>query len=474
MERKNFVYMNKFFAFIFTLICLSVIFTLPSFGGEITDAAVITSSGKASKLTDVNHKTKIKYDDGGTIRIESENEKISHVYVIWDNPPGKWYLNEELVSYTHGKNGFIHEFITLNTPCDYVTVNVPDGKTVCDVRVFSEGEIPSDVQIWNPPHERADLLMLPCHSDDDHLYFGGTMPYYGGEFGMRVQVAYITNHWGEAVRTHELLNGMWTVGITAYPVISEFPDKATFSLETAQQIYDSDKVRGYIVELIRRFKPYVLLGHDLLGEYGHGAHMLSALLITEAVEISMNENEYPESAEKYGVWDVPKTYLHNYEKNQIRMDWDIPLERFGGKTGFQMAEAGFDCHKSQHIYDLTVHRNGRCSCRFFGLYRTTVGVDEVKKDFFENIVFEDETPPETEQVTTTAPETVPETAVETMIETDVITVDEETEEYVTEFSYDEDEEEKQQRITSEIICFSIFGVLIAVTVIIAVSRYKKR
>ena len=34
-------------------------------------------------------------------------------------------------------------------------------------------------------------------------------------------------------------------------------------------------------------------------------------------------------------------------------------------------------------------------------------------------------------------------------------------------------EEKKQRITSEIICFAIFGVLIAVTVIIAVSRHQK-
>jgi hypothetical protein len=214
----------------------------------------------------------------------------------------------------------------------------------------------------------------------------------------------------------------------------------------------------------------VLLGHDLLGEYGHGAHMLSALLITEAVEISMNEDAYPESAERYGVWDVPKTYLHNYEENQIRMDWDIPLERFGGKTGFQMAEAGFDCHKSQHIYDLKVIRNGRTSCRFFGLYRTTVGVDEVKKDFFENIVFEDETPPETEPETTVIPETIP----ETVPETSAVTENEETKEYVTQFSDEEDDEEKKQRITSEIICFAIFGVLIAVTVIIAVSRHKKR
>lgn len=468
MQRKNFRYMNKIFAFVFTLVCLCAVFTLTSFGGEITDAKTVTSSGNADKLTDSNYKTKIKFDGGGTVRIESENEKISYVYVIWDNPPDIWYLNEELVSYTHGKNGFIHEFISLNSPCGFVTVNVPVGKTLCDVRVFSEGEIPSDVQIWNPPCERADLLMLPTHSDDDHLYFGGTMPYYGGELGMRVQVAYITNHWNEPVRTHELLNGMWTVGITAYPVISDFPDKPTFELETAKKVYDCDEVRGYIVELIRRFKPYVLLGHDLLGEYGHGAHMLSAHLITEAIEISMNSDAYPESAQKYGTWDVPKTYLHNYEENQIRMDWNIPLERFGGKTGFQMAEAGFDCHKSQHIYNLKVIRNGRTSCRFFGLYRTTVGVDEKKDDFFENIVFADETPPETGPETTDIPETlVPETEM-------TVTQAEETKEYVTQFPYDEDKEERKQRITSEIICFTIFGVLIIITVIAAVSRYKKR
>lgn len=464
--------MNKVITFVFSLFCLCIVFILPSNGAEITDTDIVTSTGKASKLTDANHKTKIKFEDGGDVRISSESKKITSVYVIWDNPPGRWYLNEELISFTHGQNGFIHEFIELNSPCDYITINVPNGKTLCDVRVFSEGDIPDDVQVWNPPHERADLLMLPCHSDDDHLYFGGTMPYYGGELGMRVQVAYITNHWGEPVRTHELLNGLWTVGITNYPVISDFADKPTFSLETAQDIYDSDEVRGYIVELIRRFKPYVLLGHDLLGEYGHGAHMLSALLITEAIEISMDGSHYPDSAEKYGLWDVPKTYLHNYEENQICMEWDIPLERFDGKTGFQMAEAGFDCHKSQHIYDLTVHRNGRCSCRFFGLYRTTVGVDEKGDDFFENIVFEDESPEKTEPETTAPPQTDPETV---SPETEVKPSESETvEEYVTQFSPDESDEEKKQRIISDIICFAIFGILIVVTLILAVSRYKKR
>lgn len=463
--------MKKLLAVLFFGILACAFFALSASCAELT-AEITVSEGKNEKLTDNNFKTKIKFDDCGSVKIHSSEGEISYVYVIWDNPPGKWYLSEEDIAFTHGQNDFIHEFIKLNSPCDSITVNVPSGKTLCDVRIFSEGDIPKDVQIWDPPYERADLLMLPTHSDDDHLYFGGTMPYYGGELGMRVQVAYITNHWKEPVRTHELLNGLWTVGITAYPVISDIPDLPTFSLESAKEVFDTDEMRGYIVELIRRFKPYVLLGHDLLGEYGHGAHMLSAHLITEAVEISMDPESYPESYKKYGAWDVPKTYLHNYEENQIRMDWDTPLTRFDGKTGFEMAKEGFKCHVSQHKYELAVIRNGRCSCRFFGLYRTTVGNDVTGKDFFENVVFEDETPPETQEITESQTEVSTE---ETLAETDVLTdgISEQMTESETEY-FTESDEERKQRIRSEVICFSLFGVLAALTVLAVILKIKKR
>lgn len=474
--------MKKTVIFLFALACFFAAMSLTAFCGELTEECeVVSSAGKSHRLTDGSHKTKVTFDDGGTVAIQSEEEKISYLYVIWDNPPGEWELNEGDAVRKCGKDGFIHEFIALENECSSLTINVPSGEVVCDVRVFSQGEIPSDVQIWSPPYERADLLMLPTHSDDDHLYFGGTMPYYGAELGMRVQVAYITNHWGEPVRTHELLNGLWTVGITAYPVISEFEDKYTDSLESACEIYDADEMRGYIVELIRRFKPYVVLAHDLEGEYGHGAHMLSALLTTQAVQISINAEEYPESAEKYGVWDVPKTYLHNYEENQICMDWDTPLEKFDGKTGFEMAKEGFNCHASQLKYELAVIKNGRCSCRFFGLYRTTVGVDEKGDDFFENVVFESELPeetlpPETDPPVTDAPMTdgvategAQSSPVESETEAPVDTA------YETIFAPGEDDDEKRQRIISDVVCISVFAVLIIITVIIALRRvYGKK
>ena len=69
----------------------------------------------------------------------------------------------------------------------------------------------------------------------------------------------------------------------------------------------------------------------------------------------------------------------------IDMDWRQPLEAFGGKTSFEVAEAGFRCHISQQNTDYHVEDWGPWDNSLFGLYRTTVGPDEAKDDFFENI-----------------------------------------------------------------------------------------
>ena len=82
---------------------------------------------------------------------------------------------------------------------------------------------------------------------------------------------------------------------------------------------------------------------------------------------------------------MPKCYLHLYAENIIDMDWQQPLEAFGGETAFQVAEEAFRCHKSQQSTDYRVKDSGPCDCSLFGLYRTLVGPDEAKDDFFEHL-----------------------------------------------------------------------------------------
>ena len=66
------------------------------------------------------------------------------------------------------------------------------------------------------------------------------------------------------------------------------------------------------------------------------------------------------------------------------MDWEIPLESFGGITAREAAELCYGCHKSQHKYNYTVGYKEKWDCRQFGLYRSLVGND-AKADFMDNI-----------------------------------------------------------------------------------------
>lgn len=303
----------------------------------------------------------------------------------------------------------LHEYIPLSGTQNEFFLELPPGSAVCEIALYTEGRLPDSVQIWEPPCAQADLLLFPTHGDDEHLFFGGIMPYYAGELGLKVQVAYLTNHkYTEKHRVHEILDGLWTVGVRAYPVFSEFPDIYAGSLEEAERIYEKEAVAAWQVETIRRFRPSVIVGHDFDGEYGHGAHMLNARMLAEAVPAAADAAQYPESAAEYGAWNTPKLYIHLYEENTLYMDWEnLKLSSFGGRTALEMAREGYRCHLSQQHWSFAVRTDGYGDCRCFGLYRSTVGADVRKDDLFENIRLEPAQTPEPTLEPTAEPTAVP-------------------------------------------------------------------
>ena len=353
-------------------------------------------------------------ETGDTIRIETERP-AEGLYVIWDDLPGAWTLTEGGRRLPCGRNAVLHEYIPLSGTQNEFFLELPPGSAVCEIALYTDGRLPDSVQIWEPPCAQADLLLFPTHGDDEHLFFGGIMPYYAGELGLKVQVAYLTNHkFTEKHRVHEILDGLWTVGVRAYPVFSDFPDVYAGSLEEAERIYEKEAVAAWQVETIRRFRPSVIVGHDFDGEYGHGAHMLNARMLAKAVPAAADAAQYPESAAEYGVWDTPKLYIHLYEENTLYLDWEnLKLSAFGGRTALEMAREGYRCHLSQQHWSFAVRTDGYGDCRCFGLYRSTVGADVQKNDLFENIRLESEPTPEPTLELTAEPTAVPTAAAET-------------------------------------------------------------
>ena len=299
------------------------------------------------------------------------------------NDQGEW---EEVAS-TEGI--FLSDFLALPEGTAEFRVANPKGVKkstpipLAEFHVYSEGELPPEVQVWKAPAEKADLMLLAAHPDDEILWFGGVLPVYAGVEKKAVQVCTLVPTLPR--RRLEELDGLWTCGVRNYPVFAHFQDAFSLSLRQQYEHWDATVVLRTVVGWIRRFKPDVIITHDLKGEYGHGAHRACADTVVKALDLSGSEKKFPESWKEYGGWEIPKCYIHLYPEQVIDFDWRVPLAEFGGQTAFDVAEAAFACHVSQRDTEYTVEDSGPCDCSLFGLYRSLVGPDEDHDDLFENL-----------------------------------------------------------------------------------------
>ena len=245
---------------------------------------------------------------------------------------------------------------------------------IAEIHLFGEGEKPAWVQDWQPFEGKADLLVLSAHGDDELLFFGGIIPYYTAERQMNVIVCYLTDQ--TSCRRNELLDGLWTCGVRAYPSMGVFKDIKNNSLGDSYGFWGEKPVVEYITSLYQKYQPEVVLTHDLRGEYGHGAHRVCADASIKAIDKANQGNN---------AWQVKKLYLHLYKENAITFDWRQPLAAFDGKTAFDVAAAAFKCHQSQQSNGLRVEDSGSYACNRFGLYYSTVGYDHAQTDLFANI-----------------------------------------------------------------------------------------
>ncbi len=365
-----------------------------------------TNIEEVSALFDGNQTKSVSLGEGAVLTLE-HSDGIGSLYVIFDMEYGTFTVTDPILgeSRQFGENVLFHEFADIAGAFGYapkridITFEAGAGQ-INELFLFAPGTPPSWVQRWELPREgETDLVLFSTHGDDEQLFFAGLLPYYAGERGYQCQVVYLTDHRNRNThRVHEMLDGLWAVGVDTYPVFGRFPDQFCESKRDAygymaMEGITEEELVGFVVDNLRRFKPLVAVGHDLGGEYGHGQHMLYADMLIKAIEISMDPQKYPQSAQQYGTWDVPKTYLHLYTKNTIRMDWDQPLKSFGGMTAFRVSkDLGFSAHVSQQLNfgwfikgKETAAEINYCSPCRYGLYRSTVGADVEKTDMFENL-----------------------------------------------------------------------------------------
>ena len=394
------------------IIFFIVLFTIPLIIFAL-DANNISKDGKyyidsnqTNKLNDDSTKTFVNINDNNKITINSEIP-IKHIYIIYEieSKNGELITDHEKISL--GKDGFLHEYIKLNDPSNYITLKYNESVRISEINIYSDGDVPGNVQIWKR-ETNTDLMIFSTHADDEQLFFAGLMPTYINK-NKKVHVVYLARHDlgsnSMPSRLHEQLDGLWTLGVTDYPTFGLIPDAYSLSLNTAKTQAESagfttDDIIKFDVTEIRKYKPKVIVGHDENGEYGHGQHILNTFTLKEAIKKAEDDNYAVENLKSTKIY---KVYLHLYDPdNQTIIDYDVPLEKYNGKTAYEISKDGYKKHLSQQYTWFTAWLNGKNNSytsakqikkynpAYYGLYYSSVGNDINKNDLFENITVEKE------------------------------------------------------------------------------------
>ena len=392
--------MKKWLIALLTLLALSLSVAFAAEANDITEDCKFKVCSSGRKYTLMTDKKYTSYWESNKIKTPwiaitaPEGKPIAGLYVCFGNMPESWEIQtsddgKDWFTAVPGDTRFLHAYVALPQPAQHVRLAVTSEKKTAlrinDLFVLSEGDLPDWVQVWQPTEEKADILFLSTHPDDELIFFGGAIPTYAVEQQRKVVVAYFTR--SNTTRSSELLNGLWHMGVRTYPVIGNFKDSYAKNLKAAyKSAGGKGKVNEWIVGLYRKYKPEVVVTQDTNGEYGHKQHMMIADAAQNCIALAANEDEFTASTIAYGTWQVKKLYLHLYPENQITFDWTVPLKSMNGATGIELAEEAYTLHKTQASSGMSVTETGtKYDNRVFGLAFTTVGEDVRKDDFLENI-----------------------------------------------------------------------------------------
>ncbi len=361
----------------------------------------------------------IKYKiswDGSVMNIGAES-KAEALYIEFDEVPGAYTVEGASNKISCGANGFLHEYIELGTAAsENLKFTFSEKAKIKAIYAFDGADVPAWVQKWERPLETSDLLLISSHADDEQLFFAGILPYYIQVPKFRVQVLYATDNTAASGRQHERLDGLWGVGVRAYPMSLGYGD---YYSESAEQALAGLKgpgstlqsVSGDIKKAIEECKPQVVVTHDINGEYGHGMHKLVARALMNIIHedyewLTSSTLPDPEAKPSDSAQNwldandyLKKVYLHLYPYRQIVLGFmDEPFAELENLTPFQVTQKyGFSCHKSQHwtwfnkwIYGAnnqiaTASEIKTYNPAYYGLMYTSVGSDSLKDDFFENL-----------------------------------------------------------------------------------------
>ena len=260
---------------------------------------------------------------------------------------------------------------------------------------------------WLPPTNKIAVLAVWAHQDDEAIFGGGSLPYYSAVLKLPTMLLCMTGG-SEPERDNELRCAAWTYGLRYEPLFGHFMDvhsnlitNSPYGTNTINITWDywagvgflgngtnveAGKTRAinFVAEQIRRYRPDVIITHDLNGETGHDNHKAAAYAVTRAFFVAADPDATATNLVGLPPWRAQKLYVHLYPTNRLFHEfWEIPYPALTNRTPHQAANIGLTCHVSQgpsRWIGASVYPPGGMynlwPAEWWGLYASRVGLDK--------------------------------------------------------------------------------------------------
>ena len=378
------------------LICLPA---LAEEAPEITDRCVIAASQDKkdiAAMTDGDYYTYWTGTKKNYVEITSpDDEPMYGLYVSWGHltpweaqakdAAGEWrtvYATED---------AFYNQYIPLTGGYQAIRLVNTDKEgyemKVSELHVLGAGNVPGWVQQWQNFEGKADLVLLITDPGDEYLFFGGLLPTYIAQ-GKEIVLCECVNT--IAAYKSQLLDGAWMCGLRNYPYMAYFKPRMSTSLQGQYDNWSEVQFVRHVSRIVRMYKPDVLVTHSKNGEGIDGGHKVCADAAIRSLTTAMDDKyDVGYGYANWGNWKVKKLYLHLYGDQETVIDYDAPLDFYGGKTANEMAAAAYALQdyqeKSLKGKNLTMGQ-GVCDGSAYGLVYSEVGEDTGAGDLFEHLM----------------------------------------------------------------------------------------
>jgi len=196
--------------------------------------------------------------------------------------------------------------------------------------------------------EPLTLMVVHAHPDDEAIGTGGVLARYSDEGIRTVLVTATLGEEGEivdpelntpeikarlaAVRREELQRAIAILGVTDLEILG-YRDSGMVGTESNEHPEsfnkaDLDEATGQLVQLVRAYRPQVLISYNEHGGYGHPDHIAAHKITVAAFAAAGDGARYPQAGEP---WTPSKLYYTNSPRRQLQQAWAQMQER-GLKT----------------------------------------------------------------------------------------------------------------------------------------------